>query len=312
MKQSSRRSWLPLTLVIIGLFLLVLRETGYLSPVESVFGYVLDPLQRLFASVTTDVGNMFHTVREGRELRARVEELQAQTDTLTVENIRLREYKAEVEQLRAMLNFVSEYPVSAYVGADVIGREACDAFPCGEVIGADPNPYLHYITINVGARHGVGKGDPVVGAGAGLVGRVAEVGPRTSKTQLLTDGDSSTAVLLQTSRAAGLVVGQPDGTLRMKYIPQGEEIAIGDVVLTSGLGGVMPKGLVVGEVEAVQGSDYELHQEAIVRPAVELDRLELVLVITGFEPAPLDEEVPAAEGTPEAAPEPTPEGPLGE
>jgi rod shape-determining protein MreC len=309
MKQSPRRPWLPLMLVIIGLFFLVLRETGYLSPVESVFGYVLDPLQRLFAGVTTDVGNMFQSVREARELRAQVEELQTQADTLMVENIRLREYKAEVEQLRAMLNFVSEYPVSAYVGADVVGREACDAFPCGEVIGADPNPYLRYITINVGAQHGLGKGDPVVGAGAGLVGRVAEVGPRTSKVQLLTDSDSSVAVLLQTSRATGLVMGQPDGTLRMKYIPQDEEIEIGDVVLTSGLGGVMPKGLVVGEVKAVEGMDYELHQEAVVQPAVELDRLELVLVITGFEPIPLDEEVPPPEATPEATLEPTPEGP---
>jgi rod shape-determining protein MreC len=308
MKQSPRRPWLPLMLVIIGLFLLVLRETGYLSPVESVFGYVLDPLQRLFAGVTTDVGNMFQSVREARELRAQVEDLQAQTDTLMVENIRLGEYKAEVEQLRAMLNFVSEYPISAYVGADVVGREACDAFPCGEVIGADPNPYLRYITINVGAQHGVKKGDPVVGAGAGLVGRVAEVGPRTSKVQLLTDSDSSVAVLLQASRATGLVVGQPDGTLRMKYIPQGEEIEIGDVVLTSGLGGVMPKGMVVGEIKAAEGMDYELHQEAVVQPAVELDRLELVLVITGFEPVPLDEEMPSPEAMPEATPEPIPEG----
>jgi rod shape-determining protein MreC len=279
--------------------------------VESVFGYVLDPLQRLLAGVTTDVGNMFQSVRETRELRARVEEMQSQTDTLTVENIRLREYKAEVEQLRAMLNFVSEYPVSAYVGADVIGREACDAFPCGEVIGVDPNPYLRYITVNVGAQHGVKKGDPVVGAGAGLVGRVAEVGPRTSKVQLLTDSGSSVAVLLQTSRATGLVEGQPDGTLLMQYIPQDEEIEVGDVALTSGLGGVMPKGLVVGEVEEVRGMDYELHQQAVVQPAVELDRVELVLVITGFEPAPLDE-TPSPEAAPEATPEPTPEGPLEE
>jgi rod shape-determining protein MreC len=303
MKQSPRRPWLPLVLVIIGLFLLVLREVGYLSPVESMFGYVLDPLQRLFAGVTRDVGNMFQTVRETRELRAQVDTLQTEADTLTVENIRLKEYKAEVEQLRAMLSFVSEYPVSAYVGADVVGREACGAFPCGEVIGVDPNPYLDYITINVGSQHGVNIGDPVVGAGAGLVGRVAEVGPRTSKAQLLTDADSGVAVLLQTSRVTGLVVGQPDGTLRMKYIPQDEEIETGDIVLTSGLGGVMPKGLVVGQVATVEGMDYELHKEAVVEPAIDFKRLEIVLVITAFEPVPLDEEIPAETPTPEATPE---------
>jgi rod shape-determining protein MreC len=252
---------------------------------------------------------MFQTVREARELRAEVDALQAESDALMVENIRLKEYKAEVEQLRAMLSFVSEYPVSAYVGADVVGRDACDTFPCGEVVGVDPNPYLRYITVNVGAQHGVDVGDPVVGAGAGLVGRVAEVGPRTSKVQLLTDGDSSAAVLLQTSRVTGLVVGQPDGTLRMKYIPQDEEIEVGDIVLTSGLGGVMPKGLVVGQVAKVEGMDYELHKEAVIEPAVDFRRLELVLVVTAFEPVPLDEEMPAETPTPEATPEATPEGP---
>jgi rod shape-determining protein MreC len=293
MKQSPRRSWLPLVLVILGLFFLVLHEIGYLAPVENVFGYVLDPLQRVFSSVMGGMGNIFQSVGEARELRAEVVELQTKADELTVENVRLREYKAEVEQLRAMLDFVSEYPISGYVGADVIGREACDVFPCGEVIGADPNPYLRYITVNVGSQHGVAVGDPVVSSGANLVGRVAQVGPRTCKVQLLVDTDSSVAVLLQTSRTTGLVVGQPDGTLRMEYIPQDETVEIDDIVLTSGLGGVLPKGLVIGQVAEVEKKEYELHQAAIVRPAADFRRLELVLVVTEFESIPLDQEVPA-------------------
>jgi rod shape-determining protein MreC len=307
-KQSPRRSWLPLVLVIIGLALLIFRETGYLSPVESVFGYVLDPLQRLFAGIVGGGGAVFQSVREARELRTEVTELQTQVDALTVENVRLQEYKAEVEQLRVMLNFVSEYPVLAYVGADVVGRDACDTFPCGEVVGGDPNPYLRYIAINVGAQHGVKVGDPVVGAGAGLVGRVAEVGPRTSKVQLLTDADSAVAVLLQSSRVTGLVVGQPDGMLRMKYIPQDEEIETGDIVLTSGLGRALPKGLVIGEIVTVEGEDYDPHKEAVVQPVVDFRRLETVLVITGFESIPLDEEAPTPDDVPEASPLATPEG----
>jgi rod shape-determining protein MreC len=296
MKQTPRRSWLPLVLVILGLFLLVLHETGYLAPVESVFSYALDPLQRLLSRAVEGAGGMFQSVREARELRAEVSELRQEVDDLTVENVRLQETKAEVEQLRAMLNFVSEYPISGYVGADVIGREACDVFPCGDVVGVDPNPYLRYITINVGSRQGVELGDPVVSGGAKLVGRVAEVRPRTSKVQLLTDTDSSVAVLLQTSRSTGLIVGQPDGTLRIEYIPQDETVEIEDIVLTSGLGGVMPKGLVVGQVTEVDKKGYELHQAAIVRPAADLRRLEQVLVVTEFEVVP---------GEDEATPEPS-------
>ena len=295
MNESSRRPWLPLLLLVLGLLLLVFHESGYLTPVENVLHYVLDPLQRAFSSVVEATGGLFETVREVRELRAEVEELQVQVDALTVENVRLREYEAGVEQYRALLNFVSEYPISAYLGADVIGWEACDTFPCGEVVGTEPNPYLRYVTINVGTRQEVEVGMPVVSSGAGLVGRVAQVGPRTAKVQLLTDPDSAVAALLQTSRVTGLVVGRPDGVLCMEYIPQEESINVGEIVLTSGLGGFVPKGLVVGQVTEVQQVDYALFQTAIVRPVVDFSRLELVLVITAFEQIPLDEEPPPEE-----------------
>jgi len=117
---------------------------------------------------------------------------------------------------------------------------------------------------------------------------------------LLTDADSTAAVILQSSRVTGLVVGQPDGSLRMEYIPQDETVEADDIVLTSGLGGVMPKGLVVGQVTDIQQESYALFQSATVRPAVDFARLEIVLVITEFEQIPVDEATPAA------TPEPTP------
>jgi rod shape-determining protein MreC len=305
MRDSPRRPWLPLALGILGLFLLIASEAGYLTPVGNTLHYVLDPLQRLFSSVTEITGNLFETVREVRELRARVDELQERVDALTLENVGLRDYRAEVQSLRALLAFTDEFSISGYLGADVVGREACTTFPCGEVIGEEPNPYLHYVTINVGAQQGIEVGMPVVSGGAGLVGRIAEVAPRTAKVQLLTDRESAITAMLQTSRATGLVVGQPDGTLRMEYIPQEmgidlgdgadeqeqeETASVGDIVLTSGLGGFMPKGLVIGQVTEVQQMDYELFQAAVVRPAVDFSRLELVLVITSFEQIPLEEE----------------------
>jgi rod shape-determining protein MreC len=268
---------------------------------------VLDPLQRAFSRVAEATGNLFQTVREVRQLRAEVEDLRAQVDALTLENVSLRDYRAEVQSLRALLAFTDEFSISGYLGADVIGREACDTYPCGEVIGEEPNPYLYYVTINAGSQQGVEAGMPVVsaGGGLGLVGRIAEVAPRTSKVQLLTDRESAIAALLQTSRVSGLVVGQPDGTLRMEYIPQEGSIGVGDspgsgqgnvslgdIVLTSGLGGFMPKGLIIGQVTEVQQMDYELFQTAVVRPAVDLSRLELVLVITSFEQIPLEEPPP--------------------
>jgi len=289
MRESPRRSGLPLALVVLGLLLLVFSEAGFLTPVEGALHYVLDPLQRLFSGAVAVTGDLFQTVRQVRELRAEVEELQAQVDALMVENVQLRDYKAEVETLQALLNFTDEFPILAYLGADVIGREGSNAFPSGDVVGSEPNPYLRYVTINVGAQQGVEPEMPVVSGGPGLVGRVAEIGPRTAKVQLLSDPDSAVAAVLQTSRITGLVVGQPDGTLRMEYIPQETKIDVGDIVLTSGLGGILPKGLVIGQVTEVVQRDYALFQAAVVRPAIDLSRLELVLVITEFEQIPLDE-----------------------
>lgn len=283
MRRSARRPWLPVVLTVLGLLLLGLHEVGVLSPVESVLHYVLDPVQRAFSGLVTSAGDLFQTVREARELRPQVEELRTQVEALTAENIRLREYEAEVQQLRDLLGFVSQYPGASFVGADVVGQEACDVFPCGEVVGLEPSPYLRYITINAGALQGVQVEMPVVSGGAILVGRVSQVFPRTARVQLLNDADSAVAAILQASRVTGLVVGQPDGSLRMEYIPQDQEVQVGDIVLTSGLGGVMPKGLVIGQVTEVQAPGYELHQTAIVQPAIDLSRLEMVLVVTRFE-----------------------------
>jgi rod shape-determining protein MreC len=81
----------------------------------------------------------------------------------------------------------------------------------------------------------------------------------------------------------------------MRYVPQEEDVATGDIVLTSGLGGLMPKGLVIGQVTEVQQREYETFQTATVRPAVDFTRLELALVITGFRQIPLEETVEETE-----------------
>jgi len=283
-RRGAWRSWLPLLLIILAVLLLALHETGVLAPVENALQVVVVPLQRGSTAFVREVGNLFWAVREARELRAQVDELQSQVDALSVENVRLREFEAETVQLRAMLNFAAENPTWAFIGADVTERHGYIDAPGGEVVGQEPNPYLRYFSLNAGLQEGVAVGMPVVTGGAVMVGRVAETGLHTSKVQLLSDAASGVAALLQQSRATGLVVGQPDGSLRMIYIPQEDEVQPGDIVLTSGLRGYLPRGLVIGQVTQVQRQDFALFQEAVVRPAVDYRRVEMAMVITSFQP----------------------------
>jgi len=133
----------------------------------------------------------------------------------------------------------------------------------------------------------------VVASGAVLVGRIARVSPHLAYVQLLNDPTSQVAALLQGSRASGLVVGREDpekgNLLIMTEILPDETVAENEIVITSGLGGLLPQGLVLGQVESVSYQESALFQEAVVRPALDYRRLEAVVVLLDFERPPVEE-----------------------
>jgi rod shape-determining protein MreC len=130
---------------------------------------------------------------------------------------------------------------------------------------------------------------PVVTA-RGLVGRITDVGRGWSKVLLVTDATSLVNALTQSTRASGLIQGQPDGSLLMDRIPQEDTVSVGDTVFTSGLGGTFPRQILIGQVTEVHRRDFDLYQSARVQPTVDFSHLEVVLVITGFEPLQETEE----------------------
>ncbi|MGC9398561.1 MAG: rod shape-determining protein MreC [Anaerolineae bacterium] len=287
MRQS--RPWLPYVLLAAALFVLAFYEAGFLSPVEHALTFVIAPLERGLAALVNGFRELFTDVRDVQELQETVETLRRANEALRVENIRLREqYVAENRQLRGMLNFQNENPTYNFVGADIVER-GCEIFPCGEVLGEDVNPYLRYLIINTGSRDGVAVGMPVVSSGAALVGRVVQVTPHLAYVQLINDPESEIAALLQGSRITGVVKGQQDGSLIMTEILPEEEVEENEIVITSGLGGLLPKGLILGQVETVSYQETALFQEATLRPALDFRRLEVVLVITDFSRPPVEE-----------------------
>ncbi len=294
MNRDRSRSWLLLVLAVIAVLLLLLHEAGQLQPIENVAQAALSPIERAASGVFSGIGNLFSVVRDLNELRTRNAELDKQNQDLLTEIARLKGLEGENATLRRLLNFTQDNPQYQYQTAAVIGR--------------DPNPYLQYITINAGSREGLKPGMPVVTTGSSLVGRVSDVGLRSAKVQLLNDLTSAVNVRLQASDATGLATGQQDGSLLVQYLPLDAKILDNDIVLTSGLGGNLPRNLVVGQVVGVDKKDFETGQSARLRPATDYNRLDVVLVITNFEPIEPSTDVltPTPEATPTVTPTPKP------
>jgi len=255
--------------VVLALATLVLHQIRVLQPLEDLAASLLAPVQRGLSQGLFNVSRISQGFQDATELQKRNAALQKQVDELIVENVQLRERAAENAALRDMLGFRQVKPALAPLGAEVIGR--------------DPSNLLSYLILDHGAADGVARGMPVITV-RGLVGQITEVSPRTAKVLLITDVSSSVSALVQESRATGVVQGQLGGRLIMRYIPQTQKVEVGNVILTSGLGGKFPKGIVIGQVTAVHQRDVELFQEAEIRPSVDFHALEMVLVVQSFVP----------------------------
>ena len=284
MIRSRARTWLLLVFALGAIIMLVLHEGGQLQPVENAFQSVLGPIERAVSGLFNGVGDLFGAVRDLRDLRDRNADLERQNQDLLTEIASLRGLQNENQILRQLLNFTQENPQYQYQTAAVIGR--------------DPSPYLKFITLNAGSAQGLRPGMPVVTAGSVLVGRVDQVSLRSAKVQLLNDPSSAVNVRLQTSGVTGLAAGQQDGSLLMEFIPLDAGVEVNDIAMTSGLGGNLPRGLVVGQVDAVEKREVDLFQTARLRPAADYERLSVLLVITNFVPVEIDV-------TPTPTPEPT-------
>jgi rod shape-determining protein MreC len=146
-----------------------------------------------------------------------------------------------------------------------------------EVIAGPASPEFQTVTIDKGSSDGLAT-DMAVISPAGVVGRVILPSGRASKVQLLIDSNAAAGALIERTRVQGVVVGAGSGMLTMRYVPGTSDVKTGDLVVTSGIDGIYPKGFVIGTIDHVAGSGGEYHEIA-VRPAVDFSRLEEVLIV---------------------------------
>lgn len=201
---------------------------------------------------------------------------------LSQENASLR---LEVERLEAELGAFRQQRVALDAAAALIGATSfeADQLLTAQVLLRDPAPGERTLLITRGSDDGVIQGQPVLGAGGTLVGLIATVEPTRSWVRLLIGTDSSVAVLVQSSRVPGALEGSGSG-LTLEFIARSAKVVVGDVVVTSALGGRLPPGLLAGRVASVESHPQDLHARITVEPLSDLRRLEQVLIVTGFIP----------------------------
>lgn len=270
-ERTSRPGLLfALVLVAIALITLWFREgeTGPLHRVQALTHAATAPLSAVGEFVTTPVRAVGEWADSLSVSRAEVEEIRRQNAELRRRNAELEEARQENERLRALVGLVEARELKSE-GARVIGRAT--------------TPYEQVLTIDKGADDGVAAGMPVLAEG-GVLGQTIEVSDSSAKVRLIGDQKSKVAALLQRTRADGIVAGSIGGELTMEFVSRDVTVTVGDVVVTSGMGGVFPKGLLIGEVSDVEVKPSDLYPRIRVSPAVDTRRLEEVVVLTGVKP----------------------------
>jgi rod shape-determining protein MreC len=252
--------------VVVAHLVLITAQVNAKSGVpilEAVTFSAFAEVQRATASVTGAVSGVWNGYIGLRGVRAENEQLRrdlAQAQIQVQEQRALADRSRSLEAVLQLRNTVDLQTTAALI------------------IGSAASPDFRTVTIDKGTLEGLHT-DMAVLAPGGVVGRVVIAGPRASRIQLLVDRNAAAGALIERSRAQGVAVGATDDRLRLEYVSETSDVATGDVVVTSGIDGIYPKGFVIGTVDAVEknGPSY---RSISIRPAVNFSSLEDVLVVT--------------------------------
>lgn len=230
--------------------------------------WAMAPFEKIHASVTGQLHGVFQHYRELVQAVEVNHQLRQQLSVLRAQTAKLQEFHHENERLRGLLNMIDKTELPGVVA---------------RVIGMSLAGWTNLAAVDVGSENGVAVGNPVV-SGEGVVGRVIAVSAHSSQVLPVIDSKSSVDALLQRSRVRGVFDGAGRDGGELRFVASREAVAVGDTVITSGFDGVFPPGLVLGRIKEVADSKHDLFHRIIVEPAVEMGRLEQVMVMTGAPP----------------------------
>ena len=267
-KHTGGRSFIILSLLSIVL-LTVSARMGAGGPLEMVrggFSTITMPFRMAGSAIAMPfqgIGNIFSNLTADQQT---LSDLKAENEQLRSRNAELEETNQSTQRLQGLLDLKNTYNLQS-TGA--------------RVISGSTDSFNNTIVIDKGTSSGLAVGMPVVDSG-GVIGQIIECGPTTSTVRLITDEKSGVAAMVQSSRAQGMLMGSASRQITLNLINTNQEVAVGDTVVTSGLGGVFPKGLPLGKVTSVEAAPGSLYYTIVIEPFGNVSTNEEVMVITSL------------------------------
>ena len=265
-----------LVAVIIGVFGKINREVSF---IESIGGNIVSPVQGAVSETGgffSDIGTYFGSVKA---LYAENERLKNENTNLQKQISDMKGLNDENEELRRMIKLAESETRIDMVAASVVAK--------------DPTNWFSTFTINKGADDGIEINQPIVNSNRELVGQVSRVGGNWAEVITILDPQSSVGALIKRSKEIGIIEGSSDlrydGRCRLGYIARDTDVKQGDFVETSGLGGIFPKGLVIGVITEVYDENATMSKAAIVEPVTDIAKLNEVFVIMDYTETDLSE-----------------------
>jgi rod shape-determining protein MreC len=260
-----QRSGLLFGLLTVAHILLVSTQVGpapEVSLVEAVVFGAFAEVQRGATAAIGSVNGAWGDYLALRAVRSENKVLHGEIGRLQVTLQQQQALAAQARTLQNLLELQQSTPLQTMAAV---------------LIGGGASPDFRTVSIDKGTRDGL-RQDLAVMAPAGVVGRIILPSIRASKVQLLIDRNAAAGVLIERSRTQGIVVGNGSDRLRMDFVASGADLLVGDCVVTSGIDGIYPKGLVIGQIESF-GREAGAYRDVVVRPAVVFSTLEAVLVV---------------------------------
>jgi rod shape-determining protein MreC len=269
--HKTRKTWLFLLLLILLMIVLIspgMENRSQVSLIEHPVVFVTTLFQEGTAAVTGGISGIWRGYVDLLSVREENERLQTEVARLREEQSLLQEEVLAAGRMRELLE---------------IGRNFPEKAAAAQVIGRDPTNWYRTMVLDKGEEDGIALHGAVVSS-RGVVGRVIKVYPHSSRVLLISDRSSSLAGMIQRNRVSGILQGEGGGHLSLEYVPLDESVILGDLVLTSGLEGIFPKGIPVGRVTRVDRKTSPLFLSIQVSPAVDPSKVEEVWVMKGKGP----------------------------